>query len=141
MCIRDRFYDLTICKQIAKYDDYPPHGDATFLYRVISKEHPNLKWYAEITLNQADAAQSGDKLTASKTLHLPYGQYMVEELNVLRYQGGITKTEGPVTADKTKQFAFVMLHSKGAKASVSYTNEKTRWDRYSHNDLVINRLR
>lgn len=134
-------YDLTICKQIAKDDDYPSHGDATFLYQVISKEHPNLKWYAEITFNQADVARSGGKLTASKTLHLPYGQYMVEEMNVLRYQGRITKTEGSVTTDETKQFALVTLHDKGVEAAVTYTNEKTRWDRYSHNDLVINRLR
>lgn len=135
------FYELTIRKEIAKEDSYLPHRDATFLYRVTSKRKPEQKWYTEIVLAEGAAEPSGGMLTASKTLSLPYGEYLVEELPALRYEGGITETEGAVTVDETKQSALVRLYNQGEKALITYTNEKTRWDRYSHNDLVINRLR
>lgn len=135
------FYELTIRKEIAKEDSYLPHGDATFLYRVTSKRKPEQKWYTEISFTEGETKQSGGMLTASKTLSLPYGEYLVEELPALRYEGGITETEGLVAVDETKQSARVRLHDKENGASVTYTNEKTRWDRCSHNDLVINRLR
>lgn len=118
-----------------------PHGDASFLYRITSKSNPDWKWYTEITFTETDMRQSGGMLTASKTLSLPYGEYIVEELDALRYQGTITKTAGPITVDETKQIAYATLHDKKTEASVTYTNEKTRWDQYTHNDLVINRLR
>lgn len=134
-------YELTIHKEIPKTDVYTAHGDATFLFAITSKENPNRKWYTKIVLTDGQTESSGDMLTGTKTLSLPYGEYLVEELPALRYQGGITETEGSVTVDETKQNALVKFQGKETEASVTYMNEKTRWDRYSHNDLVINRLR
>ena len=44
-------YALTIQKEIAKEDYDTPHGDATFLYQITSRENPDWKWYEELSLS------------------------------------------------------------------------------------------
>ena len=134
------YYDLNLNKQIAKSDWYSPHGDATFLYQITSKRNPNWKWYEEITFTEEDVQVDGTVLKKSKTIKLPYGTYDVEELNVLRYRGKITDVSGD-TKKMDSLKAEAQLDSDNIPESVTYQNEKFRWDRYSHNDLEINQLK
>lgn len=134
------YYDLNLNKQIVKSDWYAPHGDATFLYRITSKRNPDWKWYEQITFHEEDVKNGGDTLKKSKTLKLPYGAYEVEELDVLRYKGEITDTSDGVKKINALKAEAQMGPDEPPK-SVTYQNEKVRWDRYSHNDLVINKLK
>ena len=58
---------------------------------------------------------------------------------MLRYQGEITSVSGDAKKlDRLK--AEAKLGTDEIPESVTYRNEKVRWDRYSHNDIVINQL-
>ena len=132
-------YALTIQKEIAKEDYDTPHGDATFLYQITSRENPDWKWYEELSFTAEDAEKGGATLRKAKTVTLPYGTYEIEEQDVLRYQGEITSVSGDAKKlDRLK--AEAKLGTDEIPESVTYRNEKVRWDRYSHNDIVINQL-
>lgn len=73
-------------------------------------------------------------------MKLPYGVYKATELETLRYQGEIISVSA--NARKTGPLqAEVKLGADGGSESITYRNKKVLWDRYSHNDLVINELR
>ena len=132
-------YALTIQKEIAKEDYDTPHGDATFLYQITSRENPDWKWYEELSFTAEDAEKGGATLRKAKTVTLPYGTYEIEEQDVLRYQGEITSVSGD--AKKLERLkAEAKLGTDAIPESVTYQNRKQSWDRYSHNDLVINQL-
>ena len=58
---------------------------------------------------------------------------------MLRYQGEITSVSGD--AKKLERLkAEAKLGTDAIPESVTYQNRKQSWDRYSHNDLVINQL-
>lgn len=134
-----QYYDLNLTKEIVKSDWYGPHGDATFLYEVTSKVNPDWKWYEEITFTKEDAEQGGDTLSKTKTMKLPYGTYTVKEIKALRYDGKIQDTSGTVTKIGDLE-AEVQVGTDDTPESITYFNAKTRWDQFSHNDLVINTL-
>lgn len=131
------YYDLTINKQVPKEDWYAPHGDATFLYQITSKRNPDWNWYAELTFTEEDVQEDKDTLKKSRILKLPYGAYEVEELPALRYKGEITAVSGD-TEQTDALKAITRLGTDNTPESVTYQNEKSRWDGYSHNDLVMN---
>lgn len=133
-----RYYPLTIKKTVYEKDFEKAHGDATFLYEIKCKDSDK-KWRAYITFSEDDLTGSS---TASKeaAVQLPAGTYTVTEIGVLRYSGSITEVTG--NAKKISDLeAQVTLNDDNAKATVSYTNNKIRWDKYSHNDYIINVLK
>lgn len=132
-------YALTIQKEIAKEDYYAAHGDATFLFQITSRENPDWKWYEELSFTVEDAEKGGATLRKAKTVTLPYGTYEIEERDVLRYQGEITAVVGDIKKISDGK-AEAKLGTDDQTESVTYRNEKVRWDRYSHNDLVMNSL-
>lgn len=111
-----------------------------FLYQITSENNPNWRWYEEISFTEKDQKQEGAVLTASKTMKLPYGVYEATELETLRYQGGIVSVSANTRKTGLLQ-AEVKLGADGGSESITYKNKKVLWDRYSHNDLVINELR
>ena len=134
-----RNYELELNKEMVKADYYADHGNATFLYQITSKQNPSQQWYEEISFTEADVKTRGSILRKSTRIELPYGEYEVQELGALRYQGAISATSGDVKQIAPLQ-AEVRLGTDEAVESVTYRNDKMRWDRYSHNDLVINQL-
>lgn len=134
-----RNYELELNKEMVKADYYADHGNATFLYQITSKQNPSQQWYEEISFTEADVKTGGSILRKSTRIELPYGEYEVRELGALRYQGAISATSGDVKQIAPLQ-AEVRLGTDEAVESVTYRNDKMRWDRYSHNDLVINQL-
>ena len=130
-------YPFTITKEIAKEDFYAEHGDATFLYEVTSKDDSNKKWRTSISFTREDWKAAGATMRKTKTLNLPAGAYTVEERNALRYEGRITEVSGNVKKIDPLQ-AEATLGSDDTPETVTYTNQKSWWDRYSHNDLQIN---
>ena len=133
-------YPLTIRKELAKGDYHAPHGDATFLYEITSKEQPAHQWYVYLTFTKEDLEQDGAWMQKFKTLHLPRGTYSIQEQNVLRYDGRITNLQGD-GEQVSKLRAEVVLGAKDTPARITYQNEKICWNRYSHNNLLVNQLK
>ena len=79
-------------------------------------------------------------LTGETTLNLPVGAYEVEEMDALRYEGKIIEISGNVKKIGALQVEAT-LGSDDTPETVTYTNQKSWWDRFSHNDLVINQLK
>ena len=132
-------YDLTIRKEIAKEDFYAAHGNATFLYEITSKADSNKKWRTSISFTREDWEEAGATMRKTKTLELPAGTYEVKELDALRYEGRMIGVSGNVKKIDALQAEATL--GDAIPETVTYQNQKSWWDRYSHNDLITNRLK
>ena len=132
--------EVTITKEIDKTDDYAAHGEATFLFKITDADNADHVWYQSIAFTDADiTATAADTVKKSITLSLARGTYTVEETDVLRYDGDVTDTEG--NAERVgKGIAKVTVDGTEAIPSVTFKNVKTRWDQYTHNNLIINQF-
>lgn len=147
--------DLTIRKTIQTADLWQAHGNPVFLFQISGKD---TKGYAhhyqcsiEFTKDAAAAHTAADgSITLSTTLtDIPSGNYSIQEQHVSRFAltnvtaqtdnisviksnlgnpyGGIQPIKASVTADLTQ-----------GDGIVTFFNRKITWDKYNHNDLVIN---
>ena len=94
--------------------------------------------------------ENGYALLSVTLDHVPLGQYEIWEKPVLRYylknayantqNVQITKGAAPAYGTDPKEIAAgtAALTVKNRKATITFVNEKTRYDRYSHNDCVKN---
>lgn len=84
--------------------------------------------------------------------HVPLGQYEIWEKPVLRYylkdayanteNVSITKGISPSYGADPKQVAkgTAVLTAENGDASITFVNEKSRYDGYSHNDCIKNTI-
>lgn len=78
----------------------------------------------------------GDKLYI---YNLPMGKYTVSEKKTLRYVfESITAQTSNVSLNDRNGIAVLDRNNK--VAAVTFTNKKTRYDRYSHTDVVRNQI-
>lgn len=133
---------LTIKKDIRKEDIYYAHGTPTFLFRISGTDYMGDKqtYYAYIQFSKDDISNGryvtdGGCIQKSVSLKdINAGQYEVSEINVSRYS--LTKIKdvqnGVASDDKAS------VNMDGHDASVTFINDRTRYDLYTHNDMKIN---
>lgn len=133
---------LTIKKDIRKEDIYYAHGTPTFLFRISGTDYMGDKqtYYAYIQFSKDDIRNGryvtdGEYIQKSVSLKdINAGQYEVSEINVSRYS--LTKIKdvqnGVASDDKAS------VNMDGHDASVTFLNDRTRYDLYTHNDMKIN---
>lgn len=153
-CENTELMELKINKTICTEDLYEEHGDAVFVFRVNGTDVDGiLRSYAcsiEIPYERISSAGEDGKISESVTLKgIPAGVYEISEMTISRYvltnvaavtdnfqidmktadqrYGTIQPVEAEVMADLTEM-----------DGEVTYENRKAFWDRFSHNDLVIN---
>ena len=100
----------------------------------------NQTYYASIQFTQDDINNGGyvsDGEYIQKSIRLEdinAGHYEVSEINVSRYS--LTKIKdvqsGVISDDKAS------VNMDGQDASVTFVNDRTRYDLYTHNDMKIN---
>lgn len=136
---------LTIKKDIRQEDIYYAHGTPTFLFKISGTDYlgDNQTYYASIQFTQDDINNGGyvsDGEYIQKSIRLEdinAGHYEVSEINVSRYS--LTKIKdvqsGVISDDKAS------VDMDGQDASVTFVNDRTRYDLYTHNDLKINHFK
>lgn len=128
---------LIIRRNLAKDDYYSVHGDATFLFRI--KAATGETYYRSISFDEADLASAKNGIVTLETeCILPHGNYTVEAMDVFRYQNRLTSiSPGTITSSLKGDF---QISGANLEVVAVYDGSKTDWQRFSHNDLIINRL-
>lgn len=136
---------LTIKKDISKEDIYFAHGTPTFLFKISGMDYLGEKqtYYASIQFTEEDIKNNRydtDGTYIQKNIQLQdinAGNYEVSEINVSRYsQVEITDIQGGIISGE-----IAKINMDGQDASLTFVNERNRYDLYTHNDLKINHFR
>jgi hypothetical protein len=129
---------LVIRRNLKTSDFYSSHGDATFLFRVTSSGGD--VYYRTISFKESDiqSAKNGVAVLETKCV-LPYDKYSVEAMTVSRYENKLSSlSSGDITSKLKGEFE---INSSYKNVVAEYDGSKTDWQRFSHNDIVINSLR
>ena len=143
--------EVTVRKKIKESDIVWAHGNPIFLF---SLEGTDIEGVAHSYACAIEfSPESTEKLVADEAGYIaleytfervPLGNYEVTEHKTNRYS--LTAVE-PNTSNVTYQRTGERISSNAdidltheLYAEVTYTNEKTRFDDYSHTDLVFNRI-
>lgn len=128
---------LKIKRNLAKTDYYSSHGDASFVFKITSDSGD--VYFRTISFTAADMNSAKDGIVTLETeCELPYGKYSVEAMPVSRYENRLSEiSSGSITDMVRGQF---QLDSGCSEVTAIYDGAKTDWQRFSHNDLVINSL-
>lgn len=136
---------LTIKKDIRKEDIYFAHGTPTFLFKISGMDYLGDKqtYYASIQFTEEDIKNNrydADGAYIQKNIQLQdinAGSYEVSEINVSRYsQVEITDIQGGIISGE-----IAKINMDGQDASLTFVNERNRYNLYTHNDLKINHFR
>lgn len=128
---------LTIKRNLLKTDYYSSHGDATFAFKISSDS--GSVYYRTISFTAADlpSAKNG-VITLETECVLPFGKYSVEAMDVSRYENKLDSiSSGSITSKIKGEF---QMDKNCTEVTAIYDGGKTDWQRFSHNDLVINTL-
>ena len=128
---------LVIRRTLAQKDYYSSHGDSTFVFEIESDTGE--LYYRTISFTAADVVAGKDGCVTLQTeCILPYGTYTVDAIGVFRYENLLTDiSSGSIVADDSGRFE---LNRACEEVVASYEGGKTDWQRFSHNDLLINSL-
>lgn len=130
--------ELIIRRNLKKEDYYSSHGDATFVFKIISGD--GATYYRTINFSASDlkSAKNGI-ITLETSCSLPYGQYTVEAMDVSRFENILTSlSSGSKTTAVKGSFE---LNTTYKEVVAVYDGSKSDWQRFSHNDLLINSLK
>lgn len=135
------------------------HGVPIFLFRITGASSGKV-WYRSVSFDEDSRQQAvkedGNIRVSCPPIRLPEDDYLVEELDSLRFQkiraeGGYLGEQGwQRTSSGTGSLEISLRMSSfrpgdagydASCAKVRFTNEKKDWSRCSHTDLVINTLK
>lgn len=132
--------EITVTKKIKEADITWAHGNPVFRFRVTGKDQQgNSHVYEDyVEFKPGMYEVSGEDAMMSCTFKgIQAGHYTISELPTLRYQfESITADTENVTISEKSGLA--LIDSSQKKAAVTFKNKKTRYDRYSHTDVVRN---
>ena len=160
---------LILVKKVEMTEFTGDHGDDTFLFSITGEESKKT-WYKSITFDKdvyegvSDdgyyAGEDGTQFTlvdgniygTCKSLYLPEDDYTIKEIGVSRYTNVKSEAnyhgEEKIAVGNAQDVIEIPLKlSEYYKdgifvdyASVVFENDKTKWNGFSHNDVVINSL-
>ena len=128
---------LVIRRTMKQTDYYSSHGDSTFVFKIVSDD--GKEYYRTISFSAADVvAGKNGKVTLQTECVLPHGSYTLDALEVSRYENLLTAmSSGSIVSEDSGTF---QLNRSCEEVVADYEGAKTDWQRFSHNDLVINSL-
>lgn len=165
---------IVLVKKIENNPEYftQAHGEPTFLFKITGKDSGR-NWYKSITFTQEamEAIKTTGKYQGSngeqfvlrdgniygtcKSIYLPEDDYVVEEIDTLRFNNTLTtaryhgdaptiiQTSAGETVTVPLKLSTYKQGDTGFNAvysSVTFDNTKTNWSRFSHSDTIINKL-
>lgn len=133
---------ITVTKRIREQDIIWAHGNPVFRFSVRGTDTNNLTHVYEdyVEFRKGEYLTDGEYAILSCTFsNLPMGNYTVSEKKTLRYvfESITAQTANVSLNDRTGN---VILNRNDKEAAVTFTNKKTRYDRYSHTDVVRNQI-
>lgn len=147
---------ITIIKKIKEEDITWAHGNPTFSFVAegtdLSGNPHRYEDYVTFTRDSYETDANGYATLAVTLRNIPLGQYMIWEKTVLRYylkdiwantdNVRITKGSVPAYGTDPRQIASgtAALTVGNRNAALTFVNEKSRYDRYSHNDSIKNTI-
>lgn len=132
--------EITVTKRIREADITWAHGNPVFRFRITGKDQLGAMHVYEkyVEFKPGKYAMAGeDAVMKCSFTGIQPGTYMVSELPTLRYQFEdiLPDTTNVTASDKT---GIVSISMAKRKAALTFKNKKTRYDRYSHTDVVTN---
>lgn len=132
--------EITVTKRIREADITWAHGNPVFRFRITGKDQLGATHVYEkyVEFKPGKYAMAGeDAVMKCSFTGIQPGTYTVSELPTLRYQFEyiLPDTANVTASDKT---GIVSISMAQRKAALTFKNKKTRYDRYSHTDVVTN---
>lgn len=147
---------ITIIKKIKEEDITWAHGNPTFSFVAegtdLSGNPHRYEDYVTFTRGSYETDKNGYATLSVTLRNIPLGQYTVWEKPVLRYylkdvranteNVRIIKGAAPAYGTDPRKIASgtAALTMQNKNASLTFVNEKSRYDRYSHNDSIKNTI-
>ena len=148
--------NITIIKKIKEEDITWAHGNPTFSFVAEGTDlfgNPHrYEDYVTFTRGSYETDKNGYATLSVTLRNIPLGQYTVWEKPVLRYylkdvranteNVRIIKGAAPAYGTDPRKIASgtAALTTENKTASLTFVNEKSRYDRYSHNDSIKNTI-
>lgn len=131
---------IQITKRILEKDIVWAHGNPVFRFVITGKDARGTEHSYEdyVEFKEGSYSRVGDYAWMICTVTgIPEGTYTISEKETLRYRfKSITATSENMTVSGKSGTA--VLERKNLNASVVFENEKTRFDGYSHTDVIRN---
>lgn len=147
---------IRIIKKVKEEDITWAHGNPTFFFVAEGKDlagvYHRYEDYATFVEDSYSVDKNGYATVPVTIRNVPLGQYTIWEKPVLRYYLNdawantknvkITRGTAPAYGIDPKEVATgtADLTMESRNASLTFVNEKSRYDRYSHNDCVKNTI-
>lgn len=134
--------EITVTKKIREQDIIREHGNPVFRFEIRGTDQKGMTHIYEnyVEFQDQNYEKQGEYAVLSYTFQgIPLGEYTIGEKETLRYQfEGITANTSNVTIAGRKGVA--VLDRENRTAAVTFDNMKTRYDGYSHTDVIRNRI-
>lgn len=134
--------EVTVTKKIRERDIIWAHGNPIFRFTIKGKDQRGLFHAYEnyVEFKKENYKRQGDYAVLSCTVSgIPIGIYTISEKETLRYKfQGITADTSNVQINGREGTASLDRENK--TAAVTFTNIKTRYDGYSHTDVIKNKI-
>lgn len=133
---------ITVTKRIREQDIIWAHGNPVFRFIIRGTDTNDITHIYEdyVEFKKGEYLRDGEYAVMSCTFtNLPMGKYTVSEKKALRYifESITAQTPNVSLNDRTGN---VILNRNNKEAAVTFTNKKTRYDRYSHTDVIRNQI-
>ena len=133
---------ITVIKRIKEKDIVWAHGNPVFRFYVTGTDKNGISHAYEdfVEFRQDGYTRDGEYAVMSCVFrNLPTGVYTIGEKKTLRYVfESITAQTANVKLNNRS--GIVELTKENKEAAVTFTNKKTKYDRYSHTDVVRNQI-
>ena len=133
---------IVITKRIREQDIIWAHGNPVFRFCVTGTDGKGISHAYEdfVEFRKGEYPTDRGYAVLSCTFStIPLGRYTVSEKKTLRYvfESITAQTANVSLNDRT---GTVTLDKNNKKAAVTFTNKKTKYDRYSHTDVIRNKI-
>lgn len=134
--------NITVTKKIKEKDIIWAHGNPTFFFTIAGRDQDGIQHTYQdfVEYRNKNYEMDGEYAVLQVTFkNIPIGSYAVGEEKTLRYKyKDIGENSVNVKISKESGTAAVSLTEQALNASVTYWNEKERFDGLSHSDVVKN---
>lgn len=131
---------ITITKKINESDITWAHGNPVFRFSITGQDQQGISHVYEnyVEFEPGVYSVSGeDAVMSCYFTDIPPGRYTISELQTLRYQfESITADTSNVSV--SGKTGMAVIDAANQTAAVTFRNKKTRYDRYSHTNVVRN---
>lgn len=140
--IRAPYGEITVTKKIREEDIIWAHGNPVFRFVISGVDQKGLAHTYEnyVEFQKENYKVQGEYAVLSCAFqNVPFGKYTISEKETLRYKLQEMTADTP-NVTVTDQKGVAVLDKTNKTAAITLVNVKTRYDGYSHTDVVRNSI-